>query len=777
MLLHLSTFAAYNKLHMAKLILLFNFLLLLGLVGNAQSLSGKITDNETKAGIPFARIQIEQLHLNTLTDENGNYHFHTLPNSKLKIKISIPDYETLLLLVPISGETTMDFQLIPKHTVFEEHIVSASDGRLQKENITAIEYQSKEKLFETGASTLGEALVNIPGVQQSTIGTGISRPVIRGLSGMRVVTFWNGLRIENQQWGEDHGMGASELGMKGVEVIKGPASLLYGADALGGVIHFIDEDYVMAGTHKLSASSRIESNAHATVNELGYQTNNGKWKFNVFGNYLSYKDFQLPDGRYLANSRFWGTNLKSSLGFRHNNYVFNLRYHGTFSKIGLPGHTHDVDPDPETFLSNRRGFRPLTLPFQMIQNHFLQLENKLFFKRSDLTLNIGQTLNNLMEFDHDRDIAYTNLSLTNSVYHIKYNYHITEKLSLFIGAQGMLQINRNRLPTLSYLIPDANTLDNGAYAMVSYEIQKWRIQGGLRVDHRSIQSLSLPIDTNLILNIDPNPLNRSFTTFNYSAGAVRNTKRTTLRMNASSGFRAPHMAELLASGVHHGSMRFEQGDRNLQAEQGIQLDLALELHFDHLEVIINPYFSAISNFIYLNLTDSMVSNPIGNFPIFQFSQVDQAYLYGGEIAFHYHPHQLHRLHLESNFSITLAEDAKGNYINLIPQPNANTRIRFDIKNKGFVQIKSVTAEHQFFMAQNRVATYEKLAPAFHLIHLAMNTTIHTSVPIQLSLGVRNLLNETYIWHLSPLKNLGGGVPQPGINLFVKISADLSWNKR
>jgi iron complex outermembrane receptor protein len=469
--------------------------------------------------------------------------------------------------------------------------------------------------------------------------------------------------------------------------------------------------------------------------------------------------------------------LKTAVGYRHKNYVLNVRYHGTISGIGLPGHTHEAVPDPETFLSNRQGFRSLALPFQRIENHFLQIENKLFFERSDLSLQVGQTLNQLREFDHSRDIAYTNLNLSNSVYHLKYTYHINQKLHLTTGAQGMVQINRNRLPTESFLIPDANTIDNGAYAMMSYEKKQWRVQSGIRFDHRSIRSFALPNDTTIIIDIDTEPIDREFTTINYSLGAVRNTKRTTLRMNASSGFRAPHMAELLANGVHHGSMRYERGDRNLKAENGIQLDLALELHFDHLEVIINPYFSSISNFIYLSLTDSFATSPVGTFPVFQFSQVNQAYLYGGEIAFHYHPHQLHRLHLETNFSITLAEDGQGNYINLIPQPNANTRIRFDIQNKGFFQVKSVTAEHQFFMAQNRVATFETAAPAFHLIHLAIHTKIHTSVPLQLSLGVRNLLNETYIWHLSPLKNLGGGVPQPGINLFAKVSADLNWNQK
>jgi iron complex outermembrane recepter protein len=761
---------------MSKLAIFIYFIVILSGTGFSQTLSGKVIDKETGASIPFARISIEELHLNTRTDEQGVFKITSLPLAQLRLKVTMLDYETFLERILIEENTTITVQLKSKHTVFEEHIVSAAEGKLQKDNITSIEYQSKEKLFESGASTLGEAIMNIPGVQQTTIGTGISRPVIRGLSGSRVVTYWNGLRIENQQWGEDHGMAASELGMKGVEVVKGPASLLYGADALGGVIHFMDEDYVTSDTKKISASSRFESNARATINEAGFQSNNGKLRFNVFGNYLSYTDFQLPDGRYLENSRFWASNAKASMGYRHKNYVLNIRYHATLSKLGLPGHTHNITPDPEVFISNRRGLRGPLLPRQEIFNQFLQLDNKLLFKRSDLSFLLGQTLNHLREFEHSREIAFTNLRLSNSVYNIRYNHHLSDKLNVSIGAQGMVQINRNLFPVESFLIPDANTLDNGVYIVSSYETRKWRFQTGARFDYRSIQSLEIPKDTSLFMDIDTSVIRRSFATLNYSAGAVYNSKRATIRANVSSGFRAPHMAELLANGVHHGSMRYERGDRTLKAEQGIQLDAALELHFDHLEIIINPYFSALQNFVYLRLTDSFATNQVGTFPIFQFSQVNQAFLYGGEAAFHYHPHKLHRLHIESNFSITLAQDNQGNFINLIPQPNANTRLRFDVNNKGKFQIKSITAEHQYFMQQNRVAVFETTAPAFHLVHLAINSSIQLKHPILFSFGVRNLLNQEYIWHLSPLKNLGGGVPQPGINFFAKLRYEFEWQK-
>lgn len=743
---------------------------------SAQQLTGKVVDASTNEAIPFAKLSVIDFDMHTASDIDGNFTLTNLPAASIKIKVKARDYETKLVRVNPSNQNELTIKMESGHTVFEEVTVTASEGRLQREQITAVEYRSSEDLFESGASTLGQAIQNIPGVQQSTLGTGISRPVIRGLSGMRVVTYWDGLRIENQQWGQDHGMGTSELGLGGVEVIKGPASLLYGADALGGVIHYRDKGYAAQGTQKFYISSRLESNSLGTTNEMGYQMNNGKLKVNVFGNYVSHKDFQLPGGEFLESSRFWASNLKASIGFRKDNYIFNLRYHGSYSQLGIPGHFDGETPKVQDFLTNFRGRRASFPPSQFIFNNFLLLENKFLFDRSDLLIQLGNTSNALREFDHNFDSPFLNLQLNNSTYNLRYNYHITENLNIKGGLQGMFQTNRNQELTESYLIPDANSFDNGVYAVLNYDVNKWRFQGGVRYDFRQINSFKPNADSAVVSNISTEPVDELYQTVNYSAGFVRNSKRTTLRFNASSGFRAPNLSELTASGVHHGSFRYEQGDQNLVPEKAVQLDLALELHFDHFEFIVNPYFSVIDDFIYLKSTDSVVSNQVGTFNYFEFDQVNQAYLYGGEVGFHYHPHQLHRLHLESNFSLTIGENGNGSPLNLMPQPHFNSRVRFDVNNQGAFQFENITLEHQHFMEQNRVGEFEATTNAFHLINLAAHMKYTKKQDFKFTIGVRNLLNTKYVAHLSPLKNLGDGVPQQGINIFLKATYSLTHKK-
>ncbi|RFC55621.1 TonB-dependent receptor [Brumimicrobium aurantiacum] len=728
----------------------------------SQEFEGKVIDKKTKEVIPFAKVGFPDINIFTSADAQGSFMFKDLPKSHLTLKATAFNYEVLIQEVDLTSNSLLLIKMTPLHTVFEEVKITASEGRIQRENITSITVATKDELFQTGATTLGESLNSIPGVQSSSVGMGITKPVIRGLSGMRVVTYNNGLRIENQQWGSDHGMAASELGLGNVEVVKGPSSLLYGADALGGVIHFIDEPYIQKGKVDAYVSSKFESNSMGTKNEVGFRVHKDNWRANVYANYLNHADFQLPDGGFIKNSRFWGTNFKTSLGYRKNNYQLNIRYQMSYLRLGIPGHSHNENPQAIDFISNER-VRAISLPVQYNFNNFLLVENTLFFNRSKLLVSLGNTNNDLQEYDEKVTKPFTHLNVNNSTYNIKYDYKVTEKINLKTGVQGMVKINRNRFPTSAFLIPDANTIDNGVFALMDYEVKKWRFQGGIRYDVRNLNILSTEDqDSSLTTNINTEALERTFHGLNYSAGFVRNSKRTSLRFNASSGYRAPHVSELRADGFHHGSLRYEKGDENLEAEHALQLDLAFELHFDHFEFIINPYYNRIRNFIYLNQSDEFA----GSFPIFEYGQTALAHLYGGEVGFHYHPHSIHRLHINSTFSVTIAETEDGTPISLIPQPNINSSIRFDVNNKNKFKVKNIILEHQYFLPQNRVGINETTSIDYHLLNLSTQFVIGNAENLSFSTGVRNLLNTDYQGHLSSLKNLG--LSQPGINAYLSV---------
>jgi len=200
-------------------------------------LSGTVT----ASGKPLesAVVQLPGLHLETQTDAQGNFTFKSIPKGTHKIVFSFVGFETQTQSISV-GTTAVTVNCELKESIhqMDEVIVSTAFNRLQSENVMKVEHQTTKDLRQKGASTLIEGLATIPGVSQVSTGTSIGKPVIRGLSGNRVLVYNQGVRLENQQFGEEHGLGLNDAGIESVEVIKGPASLLYGSDALGGVLYF-----------------------------------------------------------------------------------------------------------------------------------------------------------------------------------------------------------------------------------------------------------------------------------------------------------------------------------------------------------------------------------------------------------------------------------------------------------------------------------------------------------------------------------------------------------
>ncbi len=220
-------------------------------VGAQSSISGKITDKESNP-LYGVEVYITQLHKGTSTNEEGKFSLKGLPNGDFKISFSYLGYKTIVKNITLnSSEETID--IVMEEAVFEvdEIIISTPFNKLQSENVMKVERISAKSIQKTGATTLIQGLENVPGVSQISTGAGIGKPVIRGLSGNRVLVYTQGVRLENQQFGDEHGLGVNAAGVESIEVIKGPASLLYGSDALGGVLYINPERFAPSKKHML----------------------------------------------------------------------------------------------------------------------------------------------------------------------------------------------------------------------------------------------------------------------------------------------------------------------------------------------------------------------------------------------------------------------------------------------------------------------------------------------------------------------------------------------
>ena len=728
-------------------------------IAHAQTMRGVVLNSETNHPIPFANIYVVDLAAGTLADSLGAFEIQNFPSSTVTIKISAFGYATKNIEFKLQNENLIEFHLEAKHVHLDEVVVSTPFGKLASETVTNVDSRRLTEINRIPSSSMSEALTQIPGVYQSSTGPGIGKPIIRGLSGTRVVTYLNGMRIENQQWGDDHGMGITDVGIESVEVIKGPASLLYGSDALGGVLFFTNQSYAKLNHFEAYYQGKFESNTLGIYNQIGLKWNVNGLKFNIFAGQTTQADYQLPNQFRVYNSRFATTTLKSSIGYNKKNWVGNFHYSYLQNTVGILG---DADVDSvykELFYSNDTDWK-INLPYQYIDNHYFSFENKFFFTHSFVEIILSNTNNRLREFEETTSQPGLDLSLNNSIYNLKWKKKFTRQLETIIGSQGMYQVNSNAQDAEDVLIPNAVSVDAGLYGLLQFSLPNLIVQGGLRYDNRNIKTSE---DFNGF-----GQLNKSYSSFNYAAGFVYSTDSLTVRLNVSSGYRAPHTSELLANGAHHGTFRYNIGDPNLKTENAIQVDFSLSVNYDHLEISFNPFFNQINNYIYLQATDSIIED----YQVFIYTQANKAQLFGGDVTFHTHPHFAHWLHVQSSFSYLFAQDGNENALPFIPQTRINSQIKIEFESSKKFQLADIVLQHSFYFNQNRIGNYETATAAYQVFHLGTNWKIATKgEPILFTVGVKNALNTAYFDHLSRLKQIS--LEQPGISAYFGLKYSLA----
>lgn len=725
-----------------------------------KQFSGVVKNQATKQVLVKAYVQIVETGESSYTDEKGYFSFKGNFPQMIQLRVSALGFENKIVQVSVQDQTAIEINLTERHLDFEEITVSSGIAVQQNKNPFHIETRKLSDLNGIASVNIGEALTKIPGVYQSSLGNGISKPVIRGLQGMRVVSLLNGLRMEGQQWGGDHGMGISEIGIGSVEVIKGPASLLYGADALGGVLYYSDEAYASVNSRSLQLQTFYQTNTNGGAVRFLYKESNQKFRWMLGGSYVNHADFQLPTKKFAQNSRFNESVFKAALGWNGKNSVHHIRYSFNHSVSGIPGHTHDTLINPLDFQVETQR-RKQTIPAQFFDNHYLSFENKWFKGKNEWSLLLGQTLNQLTEYDEKVTIPGIQMQLWNSVYNFKWSHSISNNLKVINGLQGMFQHNSNGSKASETLLPNAITLDNGIFSNWIYTLNKWNYQAGLRYDLRYLKTLEEFKGNPPITNVFASP--------NAALGAVYSTSEFTFRANLSSGYRSPHSTELLANGFHHGALRFEIGNVELKAEKALQFDVTFELKGEHIVLIVNPFLNNIRNFIYLQPADSLVNN----LPVFLYKQVDAVLFYGSDIGIHYHPHFAHNLHFESTFSLVQTQTATDSSISLIPPARFTNSIRYDFNIGKKLQFKDILVQHTFMTAQNKVAFNETRSQSYQLLDASLQFIWKLKSPLHFHLGCKNILNSNYIDHLSRLKNIA--MPSPGRNFYLSIQLNINQN--
>ena len=720
----------------------------------SQQFNGQVLDSITKQPISFASVYLVELHTGTTTNTNGNFVLSSNISGQVHLQISCIGYQTGVFLTDLSSEKDLPagtagktFLLFESHLQLCEVVVSTSSVKLQQDNIVSIVQKSISELNQNAPTNLTEAISSIPGVDNYSTGSGIGKPVIRGLSGNRIVVYSQNVRIENQQWGDEHGLGIGDVGIENVEIIKGASSLLYGADAIGGVLYFVDERYASLNSFQCFTSSKFLSNTLGTFNDASIKFNRNNFKMNLFGSYNSNADYQLPNFNRALNTRFNEANFKTSIGYNYKKWIGNLRFSFLRNTFGIT--------ESDTISNSIE--RIAELPFQKVNNHLLTFDNTFFFGKTKLTATFGYNQNNRKEFEDNAATPNLNMILHTFNYHLKSNTSfLKDKLNLMTGIQGMYQQNTNKADEV--LIPNTIINDIGGLTVLYYSpINNLAIEGGIRFDNRNISTTEMQTPDTYFPK-----LNRNFYNFNFAIGSSYRIKKIVLRANVASGFRAPNTSELLSNGVHEGTLRYEIGDNYLKSEKATQVDFSLNYEKEHLSFYINPFFNHINNYILLSPSDSVIDD----MPVFYYQQTE-ANLFGGEIGFHWHPHPIEWIHLENNYSSVFAADKSGSALPLIPANKIQTLIKGEFKTKGKVKFQNIFVEYIYRFSQNRIAVYETSTPDYHLLNAGLVLQIKSNNNnFEITAGVKNILNTKYIEHLSRFKNIG--INNAGLNGYLSL---------
>ena len=323
-----------------------------------------------------------------------------------------------------------------------------------------------------------------------------------------------------------------------------------------------------------------------------------------------------------------------------------------------------------------------------------------------------------------------------------------DKFTFNIGSQISTLDNVNN--QTDRLVPDASSLSIGPYVIVDFEDDNFGFNYGVRYDYKSLESKDQTFDINY---------NNEFSNTSFSAGIFYRYLDNTLRLTYSGAYRAPHFSELFSDGVHHGTNRYEIGNINLDIEQANQIDLKYQWADEHFGIVINPFFQDISNFISITPSDSFQNN----YRVYNYMQYESVTMQGVELNLHYHPHQLHNLHLEQSYSFLQTNNNDDDFgLALVPANSIKNKILFDFSEYAKIskyKLNYFSVNHTFKFKQENFAQYEELTESYNVFNFSLGFQLNQNLKCRLA--INNLLNEEYSPHTSRIRGVAGGVPNPG----------------
>ena len=720
---------------------------------NAQNrIVGKITD-QNNLPLPGAVVFISDLNKGTISDSNGNYKLSDLPDGKIRIQFSFIGYANHIETVELNG-AGLELVIHLEQTAVEadEVVISGVYNSTQHDNAIKIDVLKLDPHTIKTTPNFSEVLTQVSGVDMISKGSGVAKPVIRGLSMNDILVLNNGVRFENYQYSSHHPLGIDEFGIEDVEIIKGPASLLYGSDAIGGVINFIKEKPAPVGTVVGDYNMQLFSNTLGMTNNFGVKGASKKFFGGIRVGQKTNADFLQGGGAFVPNSRFNEKSVKLNTGFTDRFGTFKIFYDFNNQKLGL------VEDEAIEEITERG--RENSIWYQEFNTHLLSSQNKVYMGKFKLDINSAYQNTELIHYG-EMDVYEIQMRLSTLTYEARLHLPAKENSEYILGFQGFNQRNENLFHRETKLLPDAVTNNYSAFGLMQYTFfKKLKLQTGLRYDNKSIvtQAIGLSTDTSAYRAA----IDRYFGSFSGSFGATYNlSEKLLFRLNFAAAYRTPNLAELTSNGQHE--LRYEIGDNNLVPENAYETDMSIHYHRDNLTFDIAWFYNIINNYIYISPTGDTTGSGID---IFRYKQANSV-LFGGEAGLHIHPKPIDWLHFETTFSSVIGKQDNGDFLPFVPAGKLRFELRAEKESLLFLHNVFLSVNTTTAFNQNNAAPDETATPAYTLLDLGIGGNIKVKNQfLSVSISANNLLDTKYIDHLSTLKEVG--LYNPGRNIALNL---------
>ncbi len=724
------------------------------LITNAQTLiQGRVTDLK---GNPLdgASVFLPEQNKGTVSAANGEYRIENLPLGKVKIQFSYMGFNAVIKSVILqNGLNEINVSLSEAVIESQEIVVTGVSVSSQHENAVKIDVLKSKDISQSGTPNFMESLTKVPGVDMIAKGQGVSKPVIRGLSMNDILVMSNGVRIENYQFSENHPLGVDDNDVDRVEVIKGPASLLYGSDAIGGVLNFIKEKPAPTGRITGDYQTQLHSNTLGLNNSLGIK---GASKHIFSGLRVSNKthaDYKQGGGTFVPNSRFNEWSASVNTGYTGKTGTFKIFYDYFKQQLGM------TVPPVKALISEQE--RKNNIWYQDLEHHLISSQNKVYLNRFKWENNLAYQ-SALRKLQTTLDIPFVEMNLNTLTYESKLYLPSSEKAEYILGVQGMSQTNRNKNNRASQFLPDADVNNIGFLVLAQYTFfEKLKLQGGLRFDMYNTKTFALGIEGTGSYH---EPVSKDFSSLNGSLGATYNlSEKLMFRANFAKAYRVPNLSELTSNG-EHGS-RYEIGNKNLKPEDAYESDASLHYHGDYLSLDLAGFYNHIDNYIFISPTNDTTSSGMG---IYQFSQTNSK-LFGGEAGIHFHPKALPWLHIKGVYSTVTGKQSNGDYLPFIPTQKLRYEIRAEKEQLFFLRHPNIWVSALTALKQSNPSLYETSTDGYTLINAGFSSDIKISNQLMnIGLSVNNIFDTKYFDHLSTLKPLNYYNQGRNISLSLKI---------